>query len=85
MIGVAKPAESVSIGALDMVLRQLQVKGSYLGNCHAQRDLPRYFDLCCHRALDLSSLVTNVRPLEEVNEALQDLRDGVGIRTVLTI
>ncbi|MBW9107421.1 alcohol dehydrogenase catalytic domain-containing protein [Paraburkholderia phenoliruptrix] len=85
MIGVAKPTEPVAIGALDVVLRQLQIKGSYLGNCHAQRDLPRYFDLCCQQALNLSSLVTKIRPLEEVNEALQDLRDGVGIRTVLTI
>ncbi len=85
MIGVAKPSEPVSVGALDMVLRQLQVKGSYLGNSHAQRDLPRYFRLCCEGALDLGKLVTKERPLHEVNDALRDLRNGDGIRTVLAI
>jgi Zn-dependent alcohol dehydrogenase len=68
-----------------MVLRQLEVKGSYLGNTHAQNDLPGYFRLCCEGTLDLGKLVTRERPLEEVNEALADLRHGVGIRTVLTI
>ncbi|NYT69230.1 alcohol dehydrogenase catalytic domain-containing protein [Pusillimonas noertemannii] len=85
MIGVAKPTEPIAVGALDMVLRQLQIKGSYLGNCHAQRDLPHYFDLCCSKELNLGGLITKERPLEEINDALEDLREGIGIRTILTL
>jgi Zn-dependent alcohol dehydrogenase len=35
--------------------------------------------------LDLDSLVTARRPLTDINAALDDLRAGRGIRTVLSI
>jgi Zn-dependent alcohol dehydrogenase len=35
--------------------------------------------------LDLDAMVTARRPLEEVNEAIEDLEAGRGLRTVLTI
>lgn len=85
MIGVAKGGDPVAIPALDVVLKQLSIKGSFLGNCHPQRDMGRYLDLCCESRLDLKSLVTKERPLEEINEAFEDMRNGVGIRTVLSV
>ncbi|WP_167760347.1 alcohol dehydrogenase catalytic domain-containing protein [Paraburkholderia pallida] len=85
LVGVAKGGTTVAVPALDVVLKQLSIKGSFLGNCHPQRDMTRYLDLCCTHSLDLKSLVTMERPLEEINEALEDMRNGVGIRTVLSI
>lgn len=85
LIGVAKGGTAVSVSALDVVLKQLTIKGSFLGNCHPQRDMGRYLDLCCNNAIDLKRLVTKERPLGEINEALEDMRNGVGIRTVLSI
>jgi Zn-dependent alcohol dehydrogenase len=85
LIGVARSGEPVAIPALDVVFRQLNFMGSFLGNCHPQRDIPRYFDLCCTKRLDLRRLVTRERPFDEINEALDDMRNGVGIRTVLSI
>jgi Zn-dependent alcohol dehydrogenase len=35
--------------------------------------------------LDLESLVTARRPLEEINVAMDDLRAGRGVRTVLSL
>lgn len=35
--------------------------------------------------LDLDSMVTARRPLDEVNEAIEDLEAGHGLRTVLMI
>jgi len=35
--------------------------------------------------LDLEALITTRRPLDEINEALDDLRSSRGVRTVLTI
>ncbi|MFD1557309.1 alcohol dehydrogenase catalytic domain-containing protein [Paraburkholderia silviterrae] len=85
LIGVAKGGTAIAVPALDVVLKQLSIKGSFLGNCHPQRDMTRYLDLCCTHGLDLKSLVTRERPLEEINEAFEDMRNGVGIRTVLSI
>ena len=41
----------------------------------------------CRQAgrLDLDGLITGRRPLEQINEALDDLRASRGIRTVLSI
>jgi Zn-dependent alcohol dehydrogenase len=85
LVGVAKGGDLVAVPALDVVLKQLSIKGSFLGNCHPQRDMTRYLDLCCENRLDLKSLVTNERPLEEINEAFEDMRRGIGIRTVLSV
>ncbi|HKQ81532.1 MAG TPA: alcohol dehydrogenase catalytic domain-containing protein [Steroidobacteraceae bacterium] len=85
LIGVAKGGTAVEVPALDVVLKQLSIKGSFLGNCHAQRDMTRYLDLCCNNKLNLKSLVTRERPLDEINEAFEDMRNGVGVRTVLSI
>jgi len=85
LVGVSPVGLPLAIPALDIVMRQLTVRGSFLGNSHPQRDLPRYMDLCCGGRLDLSALVTRLRPLEEINEAFEDLRQGLGIRTVLTL
>jgi alcohol dehydrogenase/S-(hydroxymethyl)glutathione dehydrogenase/alcohol dehydrogenase len=85
LIGVAPPGKPLPVPMLDVVMRQLTLKGSFLGNSHPQRDLPRYLDLCCRGRFDLASMVTAQRPLAEVNEAFDELRRGEGLRTVLTI
>ena len=33
----------------------------------------------------VQGMVTNRRPIEEINEAVEDLKAGKGIRTVLTL
>jgi Zn-dependent alcohol dehydrogenase len=55
-----------------------------LGGCHSLRDVPRLLALWQAGRLDLEGLITARRPLAEVNEALDDLAAGRGIRTVLS-
>ena len=59
--------------------------GSLLGSCWAPRDIPRLVELWRAGRLDLDSMVTARRPLDEVNEAIEDLEAGRGLRTVLMI
>ena len=54
-------------------------------SCHAPRDFPRLVALWQSGLLDLDSMVTARRPLDEVNEAMDDMRAGRGVRTVLRI
>jgi Zn-dependent alcohol dehydrogenase len=85
LIGVTGDPQPLGMSSMDLVMRQKSVVGSFLGNCHSQRDLPKYLTLCCAGRLDLKALVTAVRPLSEVNIALSDLRAGKGVRTVLSM
>jgi alcohol dehydrogenase/S-(hydroxymethyl)glutathione dehydrogenase/alcohol dehydrogenase len=85
LIGVTGEAQPLGLSSMDLVMRQKSVVGSFLGNCHSQRDLPKYLTLCSAGRLDLKALVTAVRPLSEINIALADLRAGNGVRTVLSM
>jgi Zn-dependent alcohol dehydrogenase len=64
---------------------QKRLLGCLLGGCNSLREIPRLISLWQAGRLDLASLVTRRRPLEEINEAMQDLRAYRGIRTVLSI
>ena len=48
-------------------------------------DLPQLAELALSGELDLAGVVTHVEPLEAVNEALDRLRIGDGVRTVLVL
>jgi Zn-dependent alcohol dehydrogenase len=85
LIGVTGDPQPLGMSSMDLVMRQKSVIGSFLGNCHSQRDLPKYLALCSAGRLDLKALVTAIRPLSEINTALSELRAGKGVRTVLSI
>jgi len=85
LIGVTGDPQPLGISSMDLVMRQKSVIGSFLGNCHSQRDLPKYLTLCSAGRLDLKALVTAIRPLSEINIAMAELRAGKGVRTVLSI
>jgi alcohol dehydrogenase/S-(hydroxymethyl)glutathione dehydrogenase/alcohol dehydrogenase len=85
LIGVTGEAQPLGMSSMDLVMRQKSVVGSFLGNCHSQRDLPKYLTLCSAGRLDLKALVTAIRPLSEINIAMAELRAGKGVRTVLSI
>ena len=59
--------------------------GCVLGDVHSLHEIPRLIALWKAGRIDLESLITQRRPLAEINEALEDLRASRGIRTVLTI
>ena len=85
LIGVTGDPQPLGISSMDLVMRQKSIMGSFLGNCHSQRDLPKYLALCSAGRLDLKALVTAIRPLTEINIAMAELRAGKGVRTVLSI
>lgn len=85
LIGVTGAPQPLGMTSMDIVMRQKSVLGSFLGNCHSQRDLPAYLQLCAAGRLDLKALVTAVRPLSDINAAVAELRAGHGVRTVLSI
>jgi Zn-dependent alcohol dehydrogenase len=73
----------LSVRALVHASYEKKLLGCYLGSANPHRDFPRILDLWRTGRLDLASMVSARRPLEEVNAAVADLRNGVGVRTVL--
>lgn len=65
-------------------LTEKKVIGCALGSCNALRDIPRLLALANVGQLDLGALITRRRPLAEINDAMEDLRQARGIRTVLS-
>jgi S-(hydroxymethyl)glutathione dehydrogenase / alcohol dehydrogenase len=59
--------------------------GCLMGSCNSLLEIPRLVSLWKSQRLTLEGMVTNTRPLEEINEAFEDLKTGKGIRTVLTL
>ena len=68
--------------AVDIFWRELSVLGS---RGFIPDDIRDAIDFYLDGTLSVDHLVENVRPLEQANEALEDLKAGRGFRTVLTI
>jgi alcohol dehydrogenase, propanol-preferring len=67
--------------AVDLFWRELSVLGS---RGFVPDDIRDAIELYLDGTLSVDHLVEQVRPLEEANEALEDLKAGRGFRTVLT-
>jgi Zn-dependent alcohol dehydrogenase len=68
-----------------LAVAEKKIVGSLLGSCNSLRDIPRIVGLAQAGRLDLEALITARRPLDEINEAFEDVRTATGIRTVLDL
>ncbi len=85
-VGAAPIEESISISpAALFTIAEKKLLGCTLGSCNSLRDIPRFVDLWRAGRLDLEALITERRPLSEINLAADDLRKGNGVRTVLNL
>jgi Zn-dependent alcohol dehydrogenase len=85
-LGAPPIEENLDLGpAAVFLIAGKRVVGSVLGDSNALREFPRLVQLWQAGRLDLEGLVTARRPIEEIDQALADLRASRGIRTVLSI
>jgi S-(hydroxymethyl)glutathione dehydrogenase/alcohol dehydrogenase len=59
--------------------------GCLLGSANSLHEIPRLVSLWQGGQLDLDALISSRRPLAEINQALDDLAAGKGIRTVVSM
>ena len=83
----APPMDDVVTIALPalFVVSEKKLLGCALGSSNSLREIPRLVALWQAGRLDLEALITARRPLAEINAAMDDLKAGRGIRTVLSI
>jgi Zn-dependent alcohol dehydrogenase len=84
-VGLPHPDRMLSIPAVSLVAEERTLRGSYLGSCVPERDIPRL--LALHRAgrLPVERLVTHRLALDELNEGLDRLARGEAVRQVVVL
>lgn len=79
LVGVSQ--DTFAVRSVELIWRELAVLGS---RGFIPDDIRDAIDLHLDGTLNVEHLVEQVRPLEEANAALDDLREGRGLRSVLT-
>jgi alcohol dehydrogenase len=82
-VGLPNPADPFTIPAVQPVAEAKTLIGSYMGSAVPARDIPRYIALWRAGRLPVERLLTGVRPLAEINEALDALASGQAVRQIL--
>jgi S-(hydroxymethyl)glutathione dehydrogenase/alcohol dehydrogenase len=84
VVGLAPKGVEVSLPAIEF-LSEKGIRGSYYGSGDAAAALSELAELALAGDLDLAGVVTRVDPLDAVEAALERLRAGEGVRTVLIV
>jgi S-(hydroxymethyl)mycothiol dehydrogenase len=84
LIGLSPSGETAEVDLPKLFARRARVLVSHGGDHLPQEDFPRLAQWALDGKLDLASMVTRIAPLEAWREALDAMKDGSVIRTVLT-
>lgn len=82
IVGAARFDMKIELPALAF-LREKRVQGSMMGGVRNGIDIPRYIDLYMDGRLKLDEMISRRRPLDEVNEAFDDMHTGALARSVI--
>ncbi len=83
IIGVAGAGQEISTRPFQLVTGRVW-KGSAFGGAKGRTDVPKIVDWYMDGKINIDDLITNIMPIEQVNEAFDIMHKGEGIRTVLT-
>ncbi|RHZ97548.1 alcohol dehydrogenase [Cereibacter sphaeroides] len=83
--GLPHPDDRMSLEALTLVAEERTLKGSYIGSCVPQRDLPRMLALHRRGLLPVEKMLTHRLKLDEINLAMDRLAEGSAIRQVVDL
>jgi alcohol dehydrogenase len=82
--GLPPPATTLSVPAVNLVADEKTIKGSYLGSCVPNRDIPRYIRLHQRGLLPVERLLSAELQLSEINSGFDLLRRGEVLRALVT-
>ncbi len=82
-LGLPGPGVTHELAIAPMIAAGMTIRGSYLGSCVAQRDIPRFIELHRQGLLPVEHLVSHHIGLDDINEALDRLADGEALRQVI--
>jgi alcohol dehydrogenase len=83
-VGLPPPAARISLSPLGFVAEGRSLIGSYLGSAVPSRDIPRFVALWQAGRLPVEALVSSTIRLDDINEAMDHLADGLAVRQLIT-
>ena len=83
IVGVAGAGQEISSRPFQLVTGRVW-KGTAFGGAKGRTDVPKIVDWYMDGKIDIDSLVTQVMPIDKINEAFDLMHKGESIRTVLT-
>lgn len=81
--GLPHPDDRWPLQAVNLVAEEKTVKGSYMGSCLPERDIPRFLGLYLQGRLPLAKLMSDRIGLEQINEGFERLAAGSAIRQLI--
>ena len=85
IVGLPPAGQTARFDPLALAEANQRILGSNYGSIDPQHEIPWIIDLYKAGMLDLDSLISGRRPLEQAAEALEDLAAGRTLRTLLTM
>ena len=82
-VGLPAPDARAQIAPLGLTAEARTIVGSYLGSAVPARDVPTYVGLWRQGRLPVEQLVSASIALEDVNEAMDTLADGLAVRQLV--
>ncbi|MGD1805032.1 S-(hydroxymethyl)glutathione dehydrogenase/class III alcohol dehydrogenase [Dapis sp. BLCC M126] len=83
IIGVAGAGQEISTRPFHLVTGRVW-KGTAFGGAKGRTDVPKIVDWYMEGKINIDDLITNVMPLERINEAFDLMHEGKSIRSVVT-
>ncbi|MEX0272505.1 S-(hydroxymethyl)glutathione dehydrogenase/class III alcohol dehydrogenase [Leptolyngbyaceae cyanobacterium UHCC 1019] len=83
IVGVAEAGAEISTRPFQLVTGRVW-KGTAFGGARGRTDVPKIVDWYMDGKINIDDLITNVMPIEQINQAFDLMHSGKGIRTVLT-
>jgi alcohol dehydrogenase len=82
-VSLPPPSATFNVPAVNLVVEERTLKGSFLGSAVPARDLPRYIALYFAGRLPIDKLMTHRIKLDEINLGFDRLANGEAIRQVI--
>lgn len=83
--GLPNPNHQFSIPQISLTAEERTLKGSFMGSCVPQRDIPNYIALFQQGRLPVKRLVTHRIKLDEINEGFDLLASGDAGRILMSL
>jgi S-(hydroxymethyl)glutathione dehydrogenase/alcohol dehydrogenase len=84
IIGVGGMDQQVAFSAFELFFAEKTLKGSYYGSADVRSDFTRMLNLWKHGRLDLEGMISRKIAIDDVDQAVADLKAGTVIRSVIT-
>ena len=83
IIGVAGAGEEIATRPFQLVTGRVW-KGSAFGGARGRTEVPKIVDWYMEGKINIDDLITQVMPLNQINQAFELMHQGDGIRSVIT-